>query len=236
MAAPPGPDGILQMARTMKSYQFAAEQDVAQAAAKGMRQQIEDQFIDTSFRDELSQFLTNFALYQYVVVTSPPPEIRPVFSCHGANARQTYEPMLVARNVSPFDYFYLHDSPGTGTFDIVRDRLTKYRLVMSATARSHHENRGRGTRALRTARNESRLAESKPGQAHDRVDHRGLDESINVIRGFELLSGRELRQHGIAVDDSGYRENEAVMLGQWTIKLTINPNSDVSERPIYATA
>jgi hypothetical protein len=89
MAAPPGPDGILAMVRTMKAQQLAAEQDVAQAAAKGMQKQIEDQLIDASFRDELLQFLTNFALYPYAVMTGPTPEMRPVFAWRGASPKQT---------------------------------------------------------------------------------------------------------------------------------------------------
>jgi hypothetical protein len=87
MAAPPGPDGILQMVRTMKAQQLAAEQDVAQAAAKGMQQKIEDQLIDASFRDELLRFLTNFALYPHAVMTGPTPEMRPVFAWHAANPK-----------------------------------------------------------------------------------------------------------------------------------------------------
>jgi hypothetical protein len=54
--------------------------------------------------------------------------MRPVFARHGANPKQTYEQMLAVRNVSPFDYFYPPASSGAGkgTFDIVRDRMTKY--------------------------------------------------------------------------------------------------------------
>jgi hypothetical protein len=139
MAAPPGPDGILRMVRMMKAQQLAAEQEVAQAAAKGMQRKIEDQLIEASFRDDLLQFFTKFALYPYAVMTGPTPEMRPVFSWHGLNPKQTYEPMLVVRNVSPFDYFYSPDLPGAGkgTFDIVRDRMTKHRLLMSATLPGH---------------------------------------------------------------------------------------------------
>jgi hypothetical protein len=64
----------------------------------------------------------------------------------------------------------------------------------------------------------------------------GLDESIDVIRHFGLLSGRELNRYGLSVDDGEYHETEAVILGMWTIKLMINPNPNTSERPIYATA
>jgi hypothetical protein len=239
MAAPPGPDGILEMVRTMKAQQLAAEQDVAQAAAKGMQKQIEDQLIDASFRDELLQFLTNFALYPYAVMTGPTPEMRPVFAWRGASPKQTYEPMLMVRNVSPFDYFYSPDSPGAGkgTFDIVRERMTKYRLLMSATLPGYI------TKNFVAALEHFALPETNRDWLNPNPDKPmigsimwGLDESIDVIRHFGLLSGRELRQYGISVDDAEYHETEAVVLGGWTIKLMINPNPNVSERPIYATA
>ncbi|MGE8165195.1 hypothetical protein ACQKRQ_34230 [Paraburkholderia sp. NPDC080076] len=238
MAAPPGPDGILEMVRTMKAQRLAAEQDVAQAAAKGMQQQIEDQLIEASFRDELLQFLTNFALYPYAVMTGPTPEMRPVFAWHGSNPKQTLEPMLAVRNVSPFDYFYSPDSPGAGkgTFDIVRDRMTKYRLMMSATLPGYI------TKNVVAALDHFALPETNRDWLNPNPDKPmigsilwGLDESIDVIRHFGLLSGRELRQYGISVDDTEYHETEAVVLGGWTIKLMTNPNPNVSERPIYAT-
>jgi hypothetical protein len=41
----------------------------------------------------------------------------------------------------------------------------------------------------------------------------GLGESIDVVRHFGLLAGRELRQYRLSADDSEYHETEAVVRG-----------------------
>jgi hypothetical protein len=239
MQNPPGPDGVIGMVRQLKAQQLAAEQDVAQQASKGMQQKIEDQLTEAGFRDELLQFLTNFALYPYAVMTGPTPEMRPTFRWQGMKPVQDYEPILAVRNISPFDYFWSPDSPsaGKGTFDLVRDRMTKHRLMMSATLPGYI------TKNVLAALTHFALPETNRDWLNPNPDKPmigsimwGLDESIDVIRHFGLLSGRELRQYGISVDDAEYHETEAVILGQWTIKLMINPNPDTRERPIYATS
>ncbi|QGZ64357.1 hypothetical protein [Paraburkholderia acidisoli] len=204
MLNPPGPDGVIDMVRQLKAQQLAAEQDVAQQAAKGMQKVIEDQLIEASYRDELLQFLTNFALYPYAVMTGPTPEIRPTFKWSGMKPKQDYEAMLTVRNISPFDYFWSPDSPaaGKGTFDLIRDRMTKYRLMMSATLPGYI------TKNVMAALEHFALPETNRDWLNPDPDKPmigsimwGLDESIDVIRHFGLLSGRELAQYGISVDD-----------------------------------
>ncbi|MGF6599803.1 hypothetical protein P3T23_004537 [Paraburkholderia sp. GAS448] len=237
--ATPGPEGLVDLVRQLKAQQLAAEQDIAQAASKAMQQRIEEQLVEASFRDELLMFLTNFALYPYAVLVGPTPEMRPVFHWKGNRPVETYEPMLAVRNVSPFDYFWSPDSPsgGKGTFDVIRERMTKYRLMMSATLPGYI------TKNVIEALQHFALPETNRDWLNPNPDKPmvgslmwGLDDSIDVIRHYGLLSGRELRRYGMSVDDGEYHETEAVVLGYWTIRLLVNPNPNTAERPVYVTS
>ncbi|MFL9999146.1 hypothetical protein PQR34_48035 [Paraburkholderia sediminicola] len=159
-----------------------------------------------------------------------------MFHWEGNRPVEAYEPMLAVRNVSPFDYFWSPDSPssGKGTFDLIRERMTKYRQMMSATLPGYI------TKNVVEALQQFALPETNRNWLNPVPDKPmasslmwGLDDSIDVIRHYGLLSGRELRRYGMAVDDGEYHETEAVVLAYWTIRLLVNPNLHTAERPVY---
>lgn len=233
------PDQVIELARQIKEQQFAEEMRHAQTASKAMQRLIEDQLVEANFRAQQMDFLTNFALYPYAVMVGPSPEMIPVFEWRGNRPVVGEKAVLKTYNVSPFDYYWSSDTyqAGKGTYDLIKVRMTKMALLQCAELPGYIKDNvlqavkhfSRPDMALDWLSGNPDMGPSVRPWAHD--------ESIDLIKHFGALSGRELRLYGMTgVEDDKFYECEATVLGSWTIRLVMNPNPNPSQRPVYCAS
>lgn len=234
------PEQIFEMARQLKAEQLAEEVKIAQNASMHMQKLIDDQLIEGGFRNQIMDFLTNFALYPYAVMVGPMPEMIPVYKWSGNTPRASYKPILRTYNVSPFDYYWSPDTyqAGKGTYDIIRIRMTKMSLLQCAGLNGFiKENVINAVRHFDNPDNSLDWLSQNPDKDKQPIKRWPNDESIDLLVHYGAISGKELRRYGMTgVDDNAFYECQATVLGSWTIRLLLNPNPDMSARPIYSSS
>ena len=234
-----GPEGVIGLVQDIKAEVLEAENDYAREAAGRMTTLIQDQLVSSGWRTEFMDFLFNFSLYPYAVMLGPTPEMRPTFKWKGERPVTELDARLMMKNIDPFNYYWSPDSPGAGkgTFDIIVETRTRQQLIQCAKMQGYI------TKNVESALDHYTRGAEDRNWLHPRPDRPaggmmawGMDESIDVVRHYGMLSGKELRKYGISVDEDQYHECEAHVLGYWTIRLLVNPNPDVTSRPIYASS
>ena len=230
---------VMALARSLKEQQLAEEMRLAQNASRAMQTLIDDQLVESGFRGQLMDFLTNFALYPYAVMVGPHPEMIPVFKWSGGRPVTSQKAVLKTYNVSPFDYYWSPDTyaAGKGTFDIIKVRMTKMDLIRSAKLPGFiYENVKAAIKKLSGPDNSIHWLSGNPDKQTN-LRPWGSDDSIDLLVHYGALSGRELRQYGMSgVEDDVYYECQATVLGSWTIRLVMNPNPNVFHRSIYSAS
>lgn len=233
-----GPEQVLEMVRTAREQVMQAEIKQAEDASRKMERLISDQLVEGGFRTEFMNFLFNFALYPYAVLLAPTLEMRPTFTWSGKKPVTKMQPVLAVRNIDPRNYFWSPDSPGAGqgTYDIVVDTMTRQRLIECMGLQGYIQRNVKEALEFYSAVDENRnWLMSKPTDK-PLLGSWALDESVDVVRHWGMLSGRELREYGLMVDDKQFHECEAVVLGYWTIRVLVNPSPNITQRPIYASS
>lgn len=233
-----GPQGVIDMVRAAKAQVLTAENASAREAATAMQLLINDQLVTSGFRSQFMDFLFNFSLYPYAVMLGPIPEMKPVFQWSGNKPVTKLDAVLSMRNIDPFNYYWSPDSSGAGkgTYDMIVDTMTRQRLIECSSMQGYVkknvlaalEHYGRGTE-------ERDWLNPRPDRPAAGMMPWGMDESIDVVRHYGMLSGEELAKYGLSVDKDQFHECEAHVIGYWTIRLLVNPSPNVTERPIYST-
>lgn len=234
------PAEVIELTRQLKERQLAEEFEIAEKSSVAMQQLIDDQLVEGGFRNQLMDFLTNFALYPYAVMLGPMPEMVPVLKWSGTRPITGEKPILRTMNISPFDYFWSPDTyeAGKGTYDIVKRRMTKMTLLQCATLPGFIEQNVKSAIKFFSAPDtQLDWLGGNPDKSNTPLSPWSQDESIDVLLHFGALSGKELRRYGMTgVEDDKYYECQAMVLGSWTIRLLINPNPNISARPIYSAS
>lgn len=234
------PEQVFELARQLKAEQMAEEFRVAQSASQNMQKLIDDQLVEGGFRNQMMDFLTNFALYPYAVMVGPMPEMIPVFKWRGNSPTSAYKPILRTYNVSPFDYYWSPDTyqAGKGTYDIIRIRMTKMNLLQCAGLNGFiRDNVINAVRHFDNPDNSLDWLSQNPDKDKQPIKRWPNDESIDLLVHYGAISGKELRGYGMTgVEDNAFYECQATVLGSWTIRLLLNPNPDMSARPIYSSS
>lgn len=235
-----GPEKLIEVARQLKAEQMAAEYKIAQDASANMQRLIDDQLVESGFRAQQMDFLTNFALYPYAVMTGPNPELIPVFKWRGEKPVTSTKTIMATRNVSPFDYFWSPDTyqAGKGTYDIVRVRMTKMALLGCLDLPWFiKENIINAIKYFEGPDATLDWLANNPDKGARNIVPWPHDESVDLLVHYGALSGSELRHYGMTgIEDDKFYECQAVVLGSWTLRLMMNPNPDMSARPIYASS
>ncbi|ETD67429.1 hypothetical protein V757_11430 [Pelistega indica] len=234
------PEQVFELARQLKAEQLAEEFRLANIASQGMQKLIDDQLIEAGFRNQMMDFLTNFALYPYAVMIGPMPEMIPVFKWRGNSPTTGTKTILSAYNVSPFDYYWSPDTyqAGKGTCDIIRIRMTKMNLLRCVDLPGFiRQNIINAVQYFDHPDHSLDWLSQNPDKDRMPIKNWPQDTSIDLLVHYGALSGRELRNYGMTgVEDTKFYECQAMTLGSWTIRLMLNPNPDMSARPIYSAS
>lgn len=215
------PEQIMAMAKRLKEQQLAEEMRIAQSASRAMQTLIDDQLVEAKFRNQLVDFLTNFALYPYAVMVGPQPEMIPVFKWSGSRPVMGKKAILKAYNVSPFDYYWSPDTyeAGCGTFDIIKVRMTKMDLLRSAKLPGYiYDNIIAAVKHYTAPDMSIDWLSQNPDKTKPMIPW-GNDESIDLLVHYGALSGAELRRYGM----TGVEDDTYYFRGLWDIKGTFNP-------------
>lgn len=226
-----------------------AQKEEADKKAKNMQDLIHDQLVDGGFRDQYIAFMRNLIQYPYAVLFGPVLEKRPVLKWTGKKLKDTFNVVPVVRNISPFNYFWSPDTKigGTGQYDIIRERITREYLKQCAGMDSWiSENINKilnDYEEYSSRSNDWPYALGFDSDGNPDSDNRFVtvnsvfDDAITILRFFGKVSGRVLKQFGITgVADDEYREIEAVVAGEYTIRLRVREEPIAAGRPIYVTS
>lgn len=226
-----------------------AQKDEADKKAKNMQDLIRDQLIDGGFRDQYIAFMRNLIQYPYAVMFGPVLEKRAALKWTGKKLVDTYKVVPVVRNISPFNYFWSPDTKlgGTGQYDIIRERVTReylHQCVGMDSWISENINKILTDYDEYSSRsNDWPYAIGFDSDGNPESDARFatkngvFDDAITILRFFGKVSGKILQQFGITgVEVDEYREIEAVVAGEYTIRLRVREEPITAGRPIYVTS
>lgn len=224
------------------------QKEAADKKASNMQTKIDDQLADGGFRDQYIAFMRNLIQYPYAVMMGPILERRASLEWDGKKVVDKYTIVPVIRNVSPFDYFWSPDTTlgGTGQFDIIRERVSREYLKECSTLESWIT--ANVNEALSNYENIVTYSYGWPFRLYPIGDDpdpdlkyvthdSNLSDMVTILRYFGKISGRVLKLYGIeGVEDTEYREVEAIVLGEWTLRLRIREEPVAAGRPVYATS
>jgi len=245
---PEDPEAMLAIVKRIKEETKRQEQKIATKRAENMQELIDDQLVHGDFRHELLAFITDFCTYPYAVMVGPLPEYRTAFKWSGESPKVVQEPTLITRQVSPFDYFWSPDSSaaGKGTFDIIRERTNKKALLDAASLPSYiAKNIERVLEDGVTGRVYPDWMSRNPDEAAREDVMMGWDtlDVIEQLHYFGQLRGSDIKEYfqqddtgKWPVEDDKYYEVEAIVIGNWVVKLVLNPNPDITARPVFTAS
>lgn len=249
-------DGLDQLSVESSPEEVAAYRDskideyrqklekVADTKASNMQRLIDDQLVEGGFREQYIAFMRNLVQYPYAVMLGPILENRASLKWTKRGVVDSFNVVPVVRNISPFDYFWSPDTKvgGTGQFDIIRERVTREYLRQCSTLQSWIKPN------VDAALNDyDRLRgynyDWPFGLTEDDPDRTFITPSISttdcvtVLRYFGKVNGAVLDAYGITgVPHEEYREIEAVVLGEYTLRLRVRQEPISAGRPIYVTS
>ena len=237
-----GFDGdLMQLTRQLKYEQSRLEMNASQDAADKMYKLIKDQCVQGNFRNALLKFINDFATYPFAVMHGPVPTMVTQNEWSGNTLKAKNSVQFQFRPASVFDTFWTSDSRDaqTGTATMIRERMTKAELYKCLKMKSYiHDNvvkvledciSGRMD-TLWLSRNREQPTPFEGGPWRD-------GDTVEVIRHYGLLSGKELKKYGITgLEDNDYYESTVSVIGKYTIQVYINPNPNVNIRPLYMTS
>lgn len=233
-----GYDGdLLSLVKQLKFAQREAEMNAATTAADRMYQLIKDQCLEGGFRRALLKMINDFAVYPFAAMHGPIPTMVTKMEWSGSNLVPRNSIEFQFRPLSVFDVFWTPDSRDaqSGTAVMVRERITKQELYKCLKMKSYIK-----ANVLRVLEDcvSGRLDSMWMSRNREQPDTFswgwGNGETVEVLRHYGLLSGRELMKYGITgLEANDYYESTVSMIGPYTIQVFINPNPAVNIRPVF---
>lgn len=233
---------LVEFIRSLKLQMKEKEQDYAQQACDAMYKLMQDQCVEGGFRAALYQMIDDFATYPFAVLHGPIPTMVPVLEWSGSRLVTKLKLQHQFKPVSVWDFFWTADSPdaqqGTGVF--VRERMTKQQLYQCMQMKSYIQANVEKviTDVIQQKLPLTWLSENPEQQSNSVVGRLwGDGQTIEVLKHYGIFSGRELMAYGISgLDSKQFYEASVTVVGPYTIQAFINPNPEVSIRPVYATS
>ena len=223
--------------REKKASRLALESAAKQACSL-MEKEMWDQCIDGGFKKAVLKFLQDFCIYPYAVLEGPVPEVRTKFSWVGNALRPKDEVVYAVNRVSPFDFFWSPDSTNAqdGSYVIIRKRYSRQQLVKMAKMKSYiHKNVIDALEHFADkSTNADWLSSNPENQNHTPWDGKS---ALEVLKYHGAVKGSVLKEYGLTgLDEAEYYECIIHTLGQFTLKVVINPNPNANIRPVYVTS
>ena len=233
-----GFDGdLLSLVRELKFQQREAEMNEATHAADAMYTLIKDQCWQGGFRRAMLKMINDFATYPFAGMHGPIPTMVTQMEWSGSQLRPKNSVQFQFRPLSVFDTFWTPDSRDaqSGTAVMVRERITKQELYKCLNMKSYIKaNVLKVLEGCVSGRIDSMWMSRNREQPDSFAWGWGNGETVEVLRHYGILSGRELMMYGITgLEANDYYESTVSMIGPYTIQVFINPNPAVNIRPVY---
>lgn len=221
-----------------KKYVREARVLAAKKACKLMEEEMWDQCVDGGYIKAFMQFLQDFCIYPYAVLEGPVPEIRTHKVWNGNNLADKDEVVYAINRISPFDFFWSADSTNAqdGSYVIIRKRYSRHQLVKMAKMKSYIQQNvidaleHFGDRAT----NMNWLGDNPETQNVIPWDGK---QALEVLKYHGAVKGSVLKEYGVTgLEDNEYYESIIHVLGEYTLKVIINPNPDANLRPVFVSS
>lgn len=236
-----GFDGdLLQLIREIKFRQRQAEMNEANHAADAMYTLIKDQCLQGGFRRAMLKMVNDFAVYPFAGMHGPIPTMVTQMEWSGSSLRPKNSVQFQFRPLSVFDVYWTPDSRDaqSGTAVMVRERVTKQELYKCLKMKSYiKDNVIKVLEGCVSGRIDGRWMSRNREQPDTFTWGWGNGETVEVLRHYGLLSGKELMKYGITgLDANDYYESTVSVIGPYTIQVFINPNPSINIRPVYLSS
>lgn len=228
---------LLELVREMKFRQKQAEENEANTAADNMYKLIKDQCVQGGFRRAMLKMINDFAVYPFAAMHGPVPTMVTQMEWSGSNLVPKNSVQFQFRPLSVFDVYWTPDSRDaqSGTAVMVRERMTKQELYKCLKMKSYIK--GNIIKVLEGCVKgtiDSMWMSRNREQPDSFAWGWGNGETVEVLRHYGILSGRELMKYGITgLDANDFYESTVTVIGPYTIQVFINPNPAVNIRPVY---
>lgn len=233
----------LQLIRDIKNKVWEAEKETADESAQRMFKLMTDQMIEGKFPTALSLMIRNFSTYPFAAMHGPVVTSASRLSWSGNTLRAKDETFYSFRNLSPFDLFWTPDSPDTqqGTGIAIIERWSRQTLLQCAKLKSYNQS---AIEKVLTECDEDKLGlmwvSGNPDRQSDeqlRTNWRHSGATVEVVKHYGYLSGRELAAANVPNVESGQYYNTTVtMIGRHVIQVFIDPNPNAFSRPVFTAS
>lgn len=228
---------LLELVRKMKFEQKEAEMNEATRAADNMYTLIKDQCLQGGFRRAQLKMINDFATYPFAGMHGPIPTMKTQMEWSGSRLVPKNSVQFEFRPLSVFDVFWTPDSRDaqSGTAVMVRERITKQELYKCLNMKSYIRENVLKVLESCTAGKLDTLWMSRNREQPDTFAWSwGNGETLEVLRHYGIMSGKELMKYGISgLEANDYYESTVSVIGPHTIQVYINPNPAVNIRPVY---
>lgn len=225
---------LLQLVKDVKAKQLEQENRYARDAADSMQMLIKDQCLDGGFEAALMQFINDFVMYPYAVFHGPVPAYKTVMEWSGNRLVKREKIVHSFIPVSAWDFLWTSDSTNahTGTGVFIRERMTKAAMRKAFDNKSYiRENVAKVLERGILGQVPTNWLSSNPNDS--KVLKWGDDDSVDVIKHYGVVSGRELSKYGImGVDERDYYDAVIEVACGLTIRAFISPTNNMDIRPV----
>lgn len=211
----------------------------AKEASKLMETEMWDQCVEGGFKKAVLKFLQDFCIYPYAVLEGPVPEIRTRMVWQGDSIQPKDEVIYAVNRVSPFDFFWSVDSTNAqdGSYVIIRKRYSKHQLMKMAKMPSYiSENVLKALEHFANHNTNVNWLSANPEEGGNIISWDG-STPLEVLKYHGAVKGDVLKEYGVGgVEEDEYYECIIHTLGNFTLKVVINPNPHAHIRPVFVTS
>lgn len=227
-----------QMIKEFKEAQLQQEIIIAKTEAGRQQRIVNDELIQNNFKRELLKFVGYFMRDPYAVMVGGIKRGENVLTWSGNTLTNKVKQGIYSHAVDPRDYFYSPDATGRGegAYEITRETMARTTLQQLVNKPGWI-----GTNISHVL---TEYSQSSPWDwlANGGREQRtigipwGINDSIDVLRHFGKVSGRELRAYGASLEDDKMYEVMTLTIGGYTIKIDINVDLNNQRRRVYTSS
>lgn len=237
----PLPSNFLELKELVRREKNIVKQMLeaeAKRASALMEKELSDQCVEAKYEEAILDFLQDFCIYPYAVIEGPTPELVTTYVWQGNKIKPKNEVVYTVKRISPFDFYWSPDSTNSqdGSYIIVKKRYSRKQLYQMTKQDSYlKENVKRALKYFEDTKINSNWLDENPEAA--KTNHWDGHSALEVLKYYGSVKGEILKEYGIkGLDDSNYYECIIHTLGTYTLKVIINPNPNVNDRPVYVTS
>lgn len=225
---------VLQLVKDLKYKQIDAENKYARDAADAMQLLIRDQCLEGGFEIALMRFINDFVMYPYAVLHGPVPVRKTVMEWSGNRLVKKEKVVMSFIPVSAWDFLWTPDSPDahTGAGVFIRERMSKAQMKKALDNKAYiRQNVARVLdMGIRGTAPVNWVSEGGPNANNKGW---GDDDTVDIIKHYGKVSGRELSKYGITgVSDTDYYDAVIEVACGLSIRIYISPTNNLDIRPV----